>query len=130
MKIILPLMVAVMTIKLSQAQTHHTENSIARIWHGWTTKANANAFERVLVDEAIPGIEKNKPAGYKGIQLLKRDVGNEIEFTTIMMFDSIESVKEFAGEDYETAHIDPKVKPLLLRYDRKSTHHTVLLQKK
>jgi len=99
---------------------------IARIWHGWTKKENAAKFEKVLVFEAIPSINKNKPEGLKGIQVLKLETENEIEFTTIMWFDTIDSVKEFAGEDYETAHIDPNVKPLLLRYDKKSAHHQII----
>jgi hypothetical protein len=101
-------------------------DSIARIWHGWTSRKNANAFEKVLITQAIPGIEKNKPSGYLGIQVLRRDLDNEVEFTTIMWFTSLSAVKEFAGEDYETAHIDPQVKPLLLRYDKKSLHSNVI----
>jgi heme-degrading monooxygenase HmoA len=99
-----------------------TAFKVSRIWHGWTTKEDAASFEKMLVKEILPGIERNKPKGYLGVQLLKREVANEVEFTTIMWFESIEAVKNFAGEDYEKAHIDPKVASLLLRYDATSAH--------
>lgn len=102
--------------------TAPTTSKVSRIWHGWTTKENAANFETMLVKEILPGIEKNKPKGYLGVQLLKREVANEVEFTTIMWFESIEAVKNFAGEDYEKAHIDPKVASLLIRYDPISAH--------
>jgi len=96
---------------------------IARIWRGWTTKENAPALERVFRDNAIPGIELSKPKGLIGITLLTLERGSEVEFTTILYFDTLESVKAFAGDDYEKAHIDPAVQPLLLRYDKRVEHH-------
>lgn len=96
---------------------------IARVWHGYTTKSNSGKFETILRDEVFPSIAANKPQGYKGAQLLKREMGDRVEFTTIMWFDNIEAVKQFAGEDYETAHIDPSVRPLLLEYDHTSAHY-------
>ena len=74
---------------------------IFRIWHGWTTLENAEVYENLLKEEIFPGIEAKKVSGYRGIQLLRRQLSNEVEFITIMQFDSLESVKQFAGEDYE-----------------------------
>ena len=99
--------------------------TIVRIWRGWTTPENAIKLERALREEAIPGIEANKPTGLNGIQLLTVENGKEVQFTTIMYFDSIESVKAFAGENYRKAHIDPSVAPLLLSYDQMVEHHTL-----
>lgn len=113
--------------KSSPAQ--HESRTITRIWRGWTSKENADKFQKTLTDEAIPGIESNKPKGCLGIQVLKRETGEEVEFTTIMLFNSLSAIKEFAGEDYEAAHIDPKVKPLLLRYDGRAVHHETLFTK-
>jgi len=95
---------------------------IARIWHGYTTKENADTYENLLKHEIFEGIENKKIEGYKGIQLLKREFGNELEFTTIMWFESIASVKQFMGENYETAYVLPEAQKLLLRYDQKSIH--------
>jgi hypothetical protein len=99
--------------------------TIVRIWRGWTTADNAIKLERALREDAIPGIDANKPKGLNGIQVLTMEKGNEMQFTTIMYFDSIESIKAFAGEDYTKAHIDPSVAPLLLRYDQIVEHHTL-----
>jgi len=103
--------------------------NIARIWRGYTSKQNADTFENVLINEAIPSIEKDKPAGYLGIELLRNELANEVEFTTIMWFANLEAVKAFAGSDYQKAHIDPKVAPLLLRYDAQVPHHQVRFHK-
>lgn len=99
--------------------------TIVRIWRGWTSIENATRLERVLREQAIPGIEANKPKGLKGIELLIMENNNEVQFTTVMYFDSIESVKAFAGDDYTKAHIDSSVAPLLLRYDQIVEHHTL-----
>jgi hypothetical protein len=127
MRIVLLFFIVNSIVFMSYGQNLVTKNEsseglIARIWHGWTTPENASAFEDLLTKEAIPSIENGKIDGLKGIQLLKRDVGNEVEFTTIMWFENLEAVKKFAGEDYEKAHIDPVVAPLLLRYDPLSAH--------
>lgn len=95
---------------------------IARIWHGYTSRENAPVYENILKNEILPGIEKENIAGFSGIQLLKRDLGDETEFTTIMWFENIEAIKKFAGEDYETAHVPQRSKDVLLRYDSKSAH--------
>ena len=70
---------------------------IARIWHGYTTKENADRYEKLLKEEVFVGIEHKNIGGYKGICLLRRELENETEFTTIMQFESIEDVKQFAG---------------------------------
>ena len=96
---------------------------IFRIWHGWTTLENADVYENLLKEEIFPGIEAKKVSGYRGIQLLRRQLSNEIEFITIMQFDSLESVKQFAGEDYEKSYVPDKAKQVLLRHDDKSQHY-------
>ena len=74
---------------------------ISRIWHGWTTLENASIYEDLLRNEVFPSIENKKVKGYNKISLLKRAIENEVEFITIMLFDNLDSVKEFVGEDYE-----------------------------
>ena len=63
---------------------------IFRIWHGWTSPENADTYENLLKEEIFPGIASKNVPGYRGISLLRRDLGNEIEFVTIMQFDSLE----------------------------------------
>ena len=95
---------------------------IARIWHGYTTIDNADKYEHLLKEQIIVEIENKNVKGYKGIQLLKRDLQTEVEFTTIMWFDAIESVKQFAGDDYEKAYVPAKAREVLTRFDDRSTH--------
>lgn len=95
---------------------------ISRIWHGYTSKQNAGIYENLLKEEIFAGIEEKKVRGYKGIHLLRRDLETEVEFTTIMWFDTIESVKQFAGDDYETAYVPAKTREVLTRFDARSIH--------
>jgi len=94
---------------------------ISRLWHGWTTRENADAYERLLRDEVLPGIHRVR--GFKGAYVLRRDLKDEVEFVTITFFDSLEAVKEFAGEDYEVAVILPEAHRLLSRFDARSAHY-------
>lgn len=98
---------------------------ISRIWRGWTTRANADAYERLLREEIFEGIGARAIAGYRGIQLLRRDLGEEVEFVTEMWFDDLGAVRAFAGEDYEQAVVPPKARLLLARYDARSAHYEV-----
>jgi antibiotic biosynthesis monooxygenase (ABM) superfamily enzyme len=96
---------------------------IYRIWHGWTTPGNADAYQRIVQDEVFGIIAGKKIAGYNGIDLLRRTVGDEVEFITIMRFDSLDSVKAFVGEDHETAFVPPQARAVLKRFDARSQHY-------
>lgn len=98
---------------------------ICRTWHGWTTHANADAYERLLHDEVFRGIAGRKIAGYHGIELLRRDAGNEVEFQTLMWFESLDAVRTFAGNAYEQAVVPPAARALLARFDDRSAHYEV-----
>jgi len=98
---------------------------ISRIWHGYTTTANADAYESLLKTEIFTGIQNRRIAGYRGIQLLRRKLDAEVEFITIMWFDSLEAVRTFAGDDYEAAVVPPKARAILSRFDTRSQHYEV-----
>jgi heme-degrading monooxygenase HmoA len=98
---------------------------IARIWHGWTTPENADVYENLLKTEIFSGIASKEVGGYRGIQLLRRPAGEEVEFVTIMWFESLEAVKQFAGEDYERAYVPQKARDVLARFDERSAHYEI-----
>ncbi len=98
---------------------------ICRIWHGWTTPTNADAYERLLRTEIFHGIAQRRISGYHGIELLRRTVDGSVEFVTLMWFDSLEAVRAFAGADYETAVVPPAARALLERFDARSAHYEV-----
>ncbi len=99
---------------------------VSRIWHGWTSNENADAYEKLLREEIFAGIAKRAIRGYRGIHLLRRDSENGVEFVTIMWFDSLDAVAEFAGSDYEIAVVPPAARKLLSRFDQRSTHYEVI----
>ena len=96
---------------------------IVRIWHGWTTPGNADKYEALLKEEIFVGIEGRHIPGFNSIQLLRRPTGPEVEFVTIMVFESLESVREFAGADYEVAVVPEKARAVLTRFDARSQHY-------
>ncbi len=96
---------------------------IARIWHGYTKPEHADAYEAMLKPELLPGISEVK--GYKGSYLLRRNQGDEVEFITIMLWDSIDAIRAFAGRDYETSVVPEERRKYLSRHDAKSAHYEI-----
>jgi antibiotic biosynthesis monooxygenase (ABM) superfamily enzyme len=99
---------------------------ISRIWFGWTTPANADAYERLLRTEIFPGILARNIAGFRDIQLLRREAGDETEFATIMTFDSLDAVIAFAGPNYQEGVVPAKARALLSRFDATSRHFEII----
>jgi len=96
---------------------------IARLWHGWTNRTNANAYENLLRSEILPGI--HRIPGFTGAELMRRDAGEEVEFVTITFFDSLDAVRAFAGDDYEVAVVPPHARKLLAHFDARSVHYNL-----
>jgi heme-degrading monooxygenase HmoA len=99
---------------------------ICRVWRGWTTKGNADAYERVVRGEVIPDIEARRIPGFRSIDLVRRELDNDVEFMTLMWFDTLDSVRGFIGEDYEAAHVPARAQAVLASFDRRSAHYDVL----
>lgn len=99
---------------------------ISRLWHGWTTRENAAAYENLLRREVLPGIHRVR--GFQGAELLRRDGEKEVEFVTITLFESMQAVKEFAGQDYEAAVVPPEARKLLSRFDERSAHYETVFR--
>ena len=96
---------------------------IARIWHGYTKPENADAYQAMLKPELLPGISKVK--GYRGSYLLRRAAAAEVEFITILLFDSIDDIRALTGPDFETAVVPEQRRQYLSRYDPKSLHYEI-----
>jgi heme-degrading monooxygenase HmoA len=100
---------------------------IWRVWHGWTTHQNADAYEDYLRNELLPRVKRELTTrGYRGFHLLQAERGAEVEFVTMLAFESLDSVKGFAGEDYTSAVISDKAKSLLSRHDEQVEHYQVV----
>jgi heme-degrading monooxygenase HmoA len=96
---------------------------IARVWHGYTRPEHADAYEAMLKPELLPGISKVK--GYKGSYLLRRNAGEEVEFITIILWQSLDAIRAVAGADYETAVIPEERRKYLARYDARASHYEI-----
>jgi antibiotic biosynthesis monooxygenase (ABM) superfamily enzyme len=97
---------------------------IARIWHGWTTRENAEKYEKLLREEVLLDIAKQSIPGYKGGEIFIHDAeGDEVEFITLLRFETLEGVKIFAGKNFKQPVIPPECKKLLIRYSERSRHY-------
>jgi heme-degrading monooxygenase HmoA len=101
---------------------------ITRMWRGWTTPANASLYQQLLLSEFFPRIVARNLDGYRGISLARRTVGDEVEFVTIMWFDSLDAVHAFAGEDYEKAVVPSSARAVLKRFDPTSAHYETVVE--
>ena len=99
---------------------------ICRLWRGRTSPENAGANERIVHTEVFPGIEARKIPGFRHIDLMKRELGDEVEFQTLMWFDSLDAIKAFMGEDYSVSHVPAAARAVLKRFDERATHSEVI----
>jgi len=97
---------------------------IARVWHGWTKREDAGGYEAHLTPELLPGLSRAK--GFLGSYLLRRAVGEEVEFVTVILWDSLQDVRAVAGPDYEKAMIPEERRKYLLRFDTQAAHYEVV----
>ena len=99
---------------------------ICRLWRGWTIPERADAYERIVRDEVIPGIEARKISGFRHIDLMKCELADEVEFQTLMWFDSFEAIESFMGQDYTMSHVPAAAREVLKRFDERATHYEVI----
>lgn len=93
---------------------------ITRLWRGWTTVDNADAYERFLLAELFPSMREIP--GFRGAEVLRRLEHDEVAFITLTRFDSLAAIQAFAGDDYETPVLEPQALALLARYERRALH--------
>ena len=98
---------------------------IIRTWKGWTTLENAPIYEDMLINEVFPAVKEKGVDGLEKVSISTAKSGDEVEFFLVLQFDSLESVKIFAGKDYQTAYIPDNAKKVLARYDRTAQHFTL-----
>jgi antibiotic biosynthesis monooxygenase (ABM) superfamily enzyme len=99
---------------------------IARIWHGWTKRADAEAYEKMLRNEIFPSIAARNIQGYHGAELFIREDGDEVEFVTLLRFDFMDAVREFAGAEESKPVIFPKAERLIARMER-ARHYRIAI---
>jgi heme-degrading monooxygenase HmoA len=101
------------------------QGMIGRLWHGWARPEHADAYERLLRAEVLPGIHRID--GHRGAFLLRREHGDRIEFVTLTLWETLDAVRAFAGDDYEAAVVPPEARALLDEFEERSAHFEVLI---
>lgn len=87
---------------------------------------HADAYERILSKEVIPSISNRGIKGFIRIEFMKRKLGNEMEFQTLMWFDDLHAVREFAGENYDSSYVPPVAREILSSFDDRAAHFDIL----
>ena len=100
--------------------------AIKRVWHGWTTKEDADKYQDVLNKQVLPGIEEKQIPGYKKIEVLRIEREYEVEFVTIMTFESLQNVIEFQGDNYKQCYVPDVAQKVLKRWDKESIHYELI----
>ena len=96
---------------------------IARIWHGWASTATADDYQHHYESEVAGHLRH--VAGFRGARLLRRQDGDEVMFTSITFFASIDDVRVFAGDNYDEALVEDTARRALSRWDDRVTHHEI-----
>lgn len=99
---------------------------ICRLWRGWTSPGNADAYQAIVHNEVIPGIEARRIDGFLHIDLMRRDIDGEVEFQTLMWFRDLAAIRAFMGEDYEASHVPAAARAVLSRFDERAAHYEVI----
>ncbi len=99
---------------------------IARVWRGYTKPEHADAYESMLKPELLPGLSRVK--GFRGSSLLRRAAGDEVEFVTIILWESIDDIRAIAGAEYGKAVIPEERRKYLVRFDENAVHYEVVSQ--
>ena len=100
--------------------------TICRQWRGWTIPDQADAYQAIVLNDVIPGIEARRIAGFLHIDVMLRELGDEVEFQTLMWFDNLESIRAFVGEDVSVSHVPAAARAVLKRFDERAAHFDIL----
>src|SRR5262245_8390357 len=96
---------------------------IARIWRGHSVTDNAETYRRHVTEHVFPALARI--AGHVGAYVLERPVSGNIEFLVVTLWDSIETVKQFAGSNPDVAVIEPEARAVLAGYDEFVRHYEI-----
>jgi heme-degrading monooxygenase HmoA len=100
--------------------------TIKRVWHGWTTKENGDRYQSILQNEVIPGIEAKNIPGLRKFEVMRIELEDEVEFLTIITFDSLQDVIVFQGENYQKSYVPDAAQKVLKRWDEETLHYELI----
>ncbi len=97
---------------------------IARLWHGIVPQEKAEAYHAYLLRTGVPDYQATP--GSRGVYVLQRLEGPHVHFLLVSLWDSLEAIRTFAGEDIERARYYPEDAEYLLEMEPNVTHYEVL----
>jgi heme-degrading monooxygenase HmoA len=101
---------------------------IGRVWKGRTSAARADEYQRYLNANGISTILATK--GNRGVTVMRRQVGDAVEFTVLSVWESMEAVRDFAGADYRKAVILPRDREFLLSVEPEVEHFEIVREQR
>lgn len=100
---------------------------IARIWHGMTPRSKSDEYIEYLNRTGVRDYQNTE--GNLGVHILRRIEGEQAHFLTLTFWDSVESIKKFAGKDYEKARYYSEDQEYLLEFEEHVLHYEVVLSR-
>jgi heme-degrading monooxygenase HmoA len=97
---------------------------IARTWHGRVRADQADAYHAYLLRSGVADYAATP--GNRGVQILRRREGDIAHFLLVTLWDSLDAIRAFAGDDYEQARYYPEDDAYLLEREPRVTHYEVL----
>lgn len=98
---------------------------IARYWRGLARAERAGDYEAHLRRETFPSLARMR--GFVDASILKRPAGRGVEFLVVTRWQSLDAIRQFAGDDLEAAVVPADVEPMLIEYDRRVAHYEVVV---
>ena len=95
-----------------------------RSWRGYASASNAEAYPRHLLETVQPTLEAL--VGFRGVYLLTRREADEVEYLVLTLWDSMDAIRRFAGDEPNRAVVEPEARAVLLRFDAEVKHYQVL----
>jgi heme-degrading monooxygenase HmoA len=109
---------------LNEGDTRRETQMIVRTWRCQATAEQADAYAKYLTGTVFASVERL--AGHRGAYLLRREVEGQVEFLAVTFWDSVEAIKEYAGETIDTAVVKPEAQAMLSAFDS-FVHHYALV---
>ena len=98
---------------------------IGRLWSGRTRTADADAYEQFLRCDLLPEVARLD--GSRGAYVMRRNLPGAVDFVTLTLFDSLDAIRSFAGQQEALPVIEPRAAELLCEYDDRVRHFEVVV---
>jgi len=96
---------------------------IVRTWRGTATTVNADSYQQHFTTNVVPHL--NDIDGHRGAYLLRRELDGQVEFLAVTLWESMETIREFAGAKPEVAIVEPEARAVLSGFDDFAHHYEV-----